>query len=305
MTGQSLLERCRDLFQYLDKSELPERTVTDLRFIVDKELNPNGSVATFHLGDFRVTCKPDCQQDAWEIYDGELDGRVVLDVQGNVKQVSAVRGVKDLEGKKITTKKLTRLCADHTLSRLSDEVDKVKSQKPFSSKRNKSVEEAGAWNVRAALNQLQGMERSCKLAINDLYMVHSKADVAAHLTSQHPLPLPFVGVLSSAMVVCAWYCEVAIKAFHALVREDNTPLKNHSHNLLTLYKALKKDGGGGAIGGWDLDKAVLNAVKSHQKLWEIPAILERPAGIGYSERRPFATVCDIKTSIEKGCRNFV
>ena len=308
MTGQSLLERCRDLCQSLDQGELPERTVTDLRFIVDKELNPthNGRT-TFKVGGFRITCKPDNHQSAWEIYDEDLDGRVILDDQGNTRRVFAVRGVEDLESKEITNAMSAKACSSHILSRFSCEIDKFKSQDPklLEDLNHQNIDTQGAWNVKAALNQLYGMERSCKLAINDLYTEHSKVNVDAYLTRQQPLPLSICGVLSSAMVVCAWYCEVAIKAFHALVRDDNSPLKDRGHRLLILYKALEKDGENKAEGGWNLDKAVFNAVRSHQELWKIPAILERPAGIGSPARRPFTTASDIKTSLKKGCKNFV
>ena len=301
MIGQSLLERCRDLCQSLDQGELPERTVTDLRFIVDKELNPthNGRT-TFKVGGFRIICKPDNHQSAWEIYDEDLDGRVILDDQGNTSRVFAVRGVEDLESKEITNAMLVKACSSHILSRFSCEVDKFKSQdsKVIKDFNSQSVDAQGRWNVKAALNQLLGMERLCKLGINDLYTVHSQVDVVAYSTRQQPLPLAVCGVLSSAMVVCAWYCEVAIKAFLALVRDENKPLERPIHNLLKLYEELEECRD-------SVDEAVLNAIRSHQKLWKIPAILERPSGIDSSERRPFATTCDIKTSLEKGCNNFV
>ena len=90
------------------------------------------------------------------------------------------------------------------------------------------------WNVKRSLVLMQGLEQSCRLLIADSDREIVDRDSFGVKNSPRA-----IGAMVTTVVMCALYCEYALKTFHAFVKKDGIPPKGHK--LLDLYESLEDD----------------------------------------------------------------
>ena len=243
--------------------------------------NPEDRIS-FSVGCMVVSYYPSSRQIAWKIFDKYLNSEVILDNQCNIVKAFAVIGLYELENKEITNRKYALFCARHTLRRLSEEVEKIRSGVPdtylavpkvrSSNKKlsNRKTKAKKPWNTNIALDQMVGMERSCKLLLGDAHVLWESCfhqgikkggtsdPVIIH---RHELQ---TGVSVSAMVICAQYCETSIKALHSSIKGNEGIINGHCP--YDLYEKLENDYP--TDKPEDLDTAIHKAISSYQAVWK-------------------------------------
>ena len=90
------------------------------------------------------------------------------------------------------------------------------------------------WNVKNALVQMHGMEHACRLLLADLDRELVDRDSFSVKSGR------LIGIGASATVLCAWYCELALKTFCMLNQNDEPAM---GHDLLELYKKIELHNG--------------------------------------------------------------